>query len=211
MSFEDPRGSLPPPAISLHPHPAKLQRNRRSFPQLPKPKTRQVRPRKPPCYDWVFSSASDIHIAIDKYWFKTFTPFDTYVLTVAGQKQISVRGVGSVELKIRCKPNSHQSRIITLETVLYVPGWFCNVFSDVYFKPNLQLNEVFEHKWSQPGVCFNKRSNGKSKPWGYTEDFCGLDRLVLSRKPQGRSPMLEDPDREVWSINLNWPQSQRDK
>ncbi|KAK5071550.1 hypothetical protein LTR64_004672 [Lithohypha guttulata] len=194
MSFEDPRGSLPPSAISIHP--LTLQPSRRSFPSLPKPKAKQFRPRKPPCCDWIFSSASNIHVAVDKYWFKTFTPFDTYVLTVAGQKQISVRGIGSVDLKIRCKPNNHQSRVITLDNVLYVPGWVCNIFSDSYFIPDPEANEMFEHKWTHHGVCFTKRTNGKTKPWGYTEDFCGLDRLILSRKPHGRSLMLEDPDRE---------------
>lgn len=157
----------------------------------------------------MFSSATNVHVAIDKYWFKSFTPFDTYVLTIAGQQPVSIRGIGSVDLKVRCKPNGHQSRIIHLENVLYVPSWTCNIFSDVYFDPSPEYD--FEHKWTQHGICFTKRTNGKIKPWGYTETFCGLDRLVLSRKPHGRSPMLEDKDREVWSINFNWPQSQRDK
>ena len=100
---------------------------------------------------------------------------------------------------------------MTLDNVLYVPGWLCNIFSDAYFDTSLEENTMFEHKWTQHGVCFIKKTSGKVKPWGYTENFCGLERLVLSRKPQGRSPMLEDPDREVWSVNLNWPQGQRNK
>ena len=207
MSFKDPRGSLYLPSFQL-PQSNKLQPSRRSFPQLPRPKLHH-KSKRTPCYDWIFSSATNIHIAIDKSWFKTFTPFETYVLTIAGQQQISVRGIGSVEIKIRCKPGGHQSRIITLDNVLYVPGWSCNILSDIYFEPTNEYE--FEHKWSQHGVCFVKKQAGKIKHWGYTESFCGLDRLVLSRKPQGRSPMLEDKDREVWSVNLNWPQSQRDK
>lgn len=188
-----------------------MQSSRRSFPQLPKTKIKHTRTRKPPCYDWIFSSGTNIHIAVDKFWFKTFTPFDTYTLTVAGQQTVSVRGIGSVELKIRCKPNSHQSRVINLENVLYVPGWICNVLSDNYFNTDLEIDSQFEHRWTEHGVCFTKKTAGKVKPWGYTESFCGLDRLVLSRKPHGRSPMLEDPDREVWAVNLNWPSSQQDK
>ena len=207
MSFEDPRGSLTLPPMQVQRPAPKLQQNRRSFPQLPRAKIH--RPKKLPCYDWIFSSATNMHIAIDKSWFKTFTAFETYVLTVSGQHPVSVRGIGSVDLKIRCKPNSHQSRIIHLENVLYVPGWTCNIFSDVYFDSSHDHN--YEHKWTQHGISFTKRMNVKVKPWGYTESFCGLDRLVLSRKPNGRSPMLEDKEREVWSVNLNWPQSQRDK
>jgi len=207
MSFEDPRGSLALPRMQFHQPAPKLQQSRRSFPQLPRAKVH--RPKKLPCYDWIFSSATNIHIAIDKYWFKSFTPFDTYVLTVAGQRPVSIRGIGSVDLKIRCKQGSHQSRVIQLKNVLYVPSWTCNIFSDVYFDSSSE--HEFEHKWTQHGVSFTKKMGGKLKPWGYTESFCGLDRLVLSRKPHGRSPMLEDKEREVWSVNLNWPQSQRDK
>jgi hypothetical protein len=49
------------------------------------------------------------------------------------------------------------------------------------------------------------------RTWGFTEEFCGLDRLMLARNVRGRSPMLEDPDREVFSINVKWPQGQMDR
>ena len=210
MTSEDPRGSLPQSSIQTITA-SRMQPNRRSLLDLARPRTKHVRHRKPPCYDWIFSSGSNIHVAVDKFWFKSFTSFDTHVLTVSGQEAISVRGIGSVELKIRCKPNSHSSRAITLENVLYIPGWACNIFSDKYFDTNLEEDSYFEHKWNSHGICFTKKTSGKIKPWGYTESFRGLDRLVLSRKPQGRSPMLEDTEREVWSINVNWPQSQQDK
>jgi hypothetical protein len=52
---------------------------------------------------------------------------------------------------------------------------------------------------------------GKLRYWGFTEDFCGLERLVLAKETGGRSPMLEDKDREVYSVNVSWPQGQRDR
>ncbi|KAJ9653371.1 hypothetical protein H2198_007460 [Neophaeococcomyces mojaviensis] len=201
MSFSDPRGDLPLPQV--HFALQQLSQHRRSFRKLSREKTA----RRVPCYDWIFSSATNIHIAVDKSTFKTFAAFDSYVLTVAGQRPIPARGIGSVDLRIRCKPNSRDGRVITLDNVLYVPSWACNIFSDCYFDPP----QEFEHNWTENGVCFTRKTSGKIKAWGYTETFCGLDRLVLSRKPRGRSPMLEDKDREVWSVNLNWPQSQRDK
>ena len=69
----------------------------------------------------------------------------------------------------------------------------------------------YEHTWNEFGVNFFVREKDAFRPWGYTENFCGLDRLVLARNLQGRSPMMEDPDREVFSVSLTWPQSQKDK
>lgn len=164
-------------------------------------------PKKKPCQDWIFSSASNVHIAVDRSSFKDYIPFKSYVLTVSHQRQVPVKGIGSVELKIRRRPTSRESHKILLENVLHVPGWLCNIVSDVHFFPA----GSFEHEWTDYGVSFQHKSGEKWKSWGYTEPFCGLDKLVLARNPQGRSPMLEDKEREVFSVNVMWPQSQRDK
>lgn len=160
-----------------------------------------------PCHDWIFSAASNVHIAIDRSAYKTYTAFKSYVLKVADQTPVKVRGVGTIELKIRRQPGTKESHTITLENVLHVPKWICNVFSDVYFEPT----DVFEHTWTDFGVSFLKKEDGYLKYWGFTEGFLGLERVVLAKKIRGRSPMLEDHDREVFSINLTWPQGQRDK
>ena len=164
-------------------------------------------PKKKPCFDWIFSSASTIHVAVDRSAFKDYVPFKSYVLTVADQRQVPIKGIGTVELKIRRQPGNKESHKILLENVLHVPGWLCNIFSDVYFSPA----KNYEHNWCDFGVNFQKFEANKWKAWGFTENFCGLDKLVLSRKQDGRSPMLEDKEREVFSVNIMWPQSQRDK
>lgn len=166
-----------------------------------------VYPKKKPCYDWIFSSASNIHVAVDRSAFKDYVSFKSYVLTVADQRQIPVKGIGTVEIKVRREPGSKESHRIILENVLHVPGWLCNILSDIHFVPAKE----YEHNWTDFGVKFQKLDDGKWKAWGYTENFCGLDKLVLSRKSEGRSPMLEDKDREIFSVNITWPQSQKDK
>lgn len=211
MSSNDARAVLPPAANQLHKrHQSQiLLPSRRSFPRLPvRARTKIRAAQNLPCNDWIFSSATNTHIAVDKSAFKTFTPLDSYVLPVSGSDPVAVRGIGSVSLRIRCRPTSSQFRDITLENVLYVPSWVCNIISDIYFNSS---NASFEHKWTATGLQFTRRTGDKLKPWGYTESFCSLDRLVLSGKSAGRSPMLEDKEREIWSVNLNWPQSQRDK
>jgi hypothetical protein len=85
----------------------------------------------------------------------------------------------------------------------------CNIFSDVYFE-NVGHTE-FEHTWGREGVQFMRRKEAKWRSWGFTEDFCGLEKLVLSKPVMGRSPMLEDPQREVFSVNVNWPMGQMDR
>ncbi|KEF54593.1 uncharacterized protein A1O9_09035 [Exophiala aquamarina CBS 119918] len=159
------------------------------------------------CHDWIFSTASNTHVAIDRASFKTYVSFTSYVLTVSDQRQVAVRGIGSVEIKIRRAAGSKEIHTIHLDNVLHVPDWMCNIFSDIFFTPD----KDYEHTWTRFGVNFSKKEKAYSRPWGYTENFCGLDRLVLSKLPHGRSPMLEDPDREIFSISLNFPQSQNDK
>ncbi|KAK5058819.1 hypothetical protein LTR84_011083 [Exophiala bonariae] len=163
--------------------------------------------KKSQCHDWIFSTASNTHVAIDRASFKTYVSFKSYVLTVSDQRRIAVHGIGSVEIKIRRAAGSKESHTIRLENVLHVPDWLCNIFSDVYFS----LDQEYEHTWTQFGVNFFMQEGVHFRPWGYTENFCGLDRLVLSKHLQGRSPMLEDPDREIFSISLNFPQSQKNK
>ncbi|OAP57745.1 hypothetical protein AYL99_08483 [Fonsecaea erecta] len=201
-SIFDPRGDLPPPTIQPTSYYFSHSHKRGNSYGLPPKK-----PKKKQCYDWIFSTASNVHIAIDHAAFKTYVSFQSYVLTVSDQRQVPVRGIGSVELKLRREPGSRENHTIVLENVLHVPDWFCNVISDIYFVPAT----LYEHTWTEFGVNFFVRDKKIVKPWGYTENFCGLDRLVLSKNHQGRSPMLEDPEREVFSVSLTWPQSQKDK
>ncbi|KIW29011.1 uncharacterized protein PV07_04858 [Cladophialophora immunda] len=203
MSFMlDPRGDLPPPTIQPSSYYYTHHHKRAKSYGLPTKK-----PKKKQCYDWIFSTASNVHIAIDRATFKTYVSFKSYVLTVSDQRQVPVRGIGTVELKLRREPGSRENHTIVLENVLHVPDWLCNVISDVYFVPAA----LYEHTWTEFGVNLFCRDQEIFKPWGYTENFCGLDRLVLSKNHQGRSPMLEDPEREVFSVSLTWPQGQKDK
>lgn len=202
----DPRGDLP--SSSYYSHPALSLSNLAHHRPISQNKYRPVKsPEKSLCHDWVFSTASNAHVAIDRAAFQTYTPFKSYVLTFAEQRQVTVEGIGSVEIKIRKASGSREGHKITLDKVLHVPDWLCNIVSDIVFTPE----KDYDHTWTRLGVNFFKFEGGKARSWGFTEDFCGLDRLVLTRPVQGRSPMLDDADREVFSVSLTWPQSQIDK
>ena len=210
----DPRGDLPPSMIQPSSYAPVADgdsslgdRNRRSrYCYDHYAEAAQVKRR--PCYDWIFSSASNAHVAIDRSSFKVYTAFKSYVLTVSDQRQIAVKGIGAVELKIRRQPGTRESRTIVLENVLHVPSWLCNIISDVYFEP---ISD-YEFTWTNFGVSFLKKEGGSLRCWGLTENFCGLDKLVLAKEHHtSRSPMLEDKDREVFSVSVAWPQGQREK
>lgn len=209
MPMIDPRGDLKIPNIgpsrayrpldSTRDHRRSLPANYRSKPP--------ARPHRRPCHDWIFSTASNFHVAIDRSSFKTYTEFKSYVLAVSDHRQITVKGVGTVELSLRTSPDSHDVHMITLENVLHVPSWVCNIFSDIYFP-----GKPFDHIWSDNGIQFmRKKDDGTLKDWGYTTDFFGLERLMVLGSKNARSPMMEDKEREVFSVNVVWPQSQVDR
>ncbi|KAJ8107559.1 hypothetical protein OPT61_g8779 [Boeremia exigua] len=86
----------------------------------------------PVCPDWVFLNNSNVHVAKDRGWFKTYTPFDSAlqhsIFTSPGD--LPVLGIGSVEIPTKRSPNrsgvsSHAS--LHLKQVLHVPGFICNV------------------------------------------------------------------------------------
>jgi hypothetical protein len=207
----DPRGDLPPPLIRPTSYISRsadtLREHRRRSAQAVSAGQKSRKHRRA-CYDWIFSSASNVHIATDKTSFKTYTTFKSYVLTLGDQRQVPVLGIGTVVINIKRQPGSKDGHSVTLENVLHVPSWMCNVFSDIYFEPAT----AFEHTWTDFGVTFmKKKDDGTLRYWGFTEDFCGLERLVLAKELHGRSPMLEDKDREIFSVNVTWPQGQRDQ
>jgi hypothetical protein len=206
----DPRGNLPAPIDprSYLSRAVETTRDHRRRSALAVSAGHKSRQHRRTCYDWIFSSASNVHIATDHTSFKTYTPFKSYVLALGDQRQVPVLGIGTVVIKIRRQPGSKDSHSVTLENVLHVPSWMCNVLSDIYFEPAT----AFEHTWMEFGVSFmQKKDDGVMRYWGFTEDFCGLERFVLAKELRGRSPMLEDKDREVFSVSVTWPQGQRDR
>ena len=211
MAFRiDPRGDLPPPIISSRSYHARpdstlSQHSHRKVATYGYPPA--TYPKKKPCYDWIFSTASNVHVAIDRSSFKEYVSFKSHILAVADQHHVPVKGVGTVELKVRRQPGGKESHKVVLQNVLHVPSWLCNIISDTCFTPA----KDYDHTWTDFGISFEKKEDGRWQPWGYTENFRGLDKLVLSRKLEGRSPMLDDKEREIFSVSVTWPQSQRDK
>ncbi|KAJ8115102.1 hypothetical protein OPT61_g3183 [Boeremia exigua] len=87
--------------------------------------------------DWVWSFDSNAHVAVDRDWFTTFTPLTSQITCTHNGTSYPVEGIGSVELEVRrivgnaAKRNvGPKNTKVTLNNVLYVPGFLCNVMGD---------------------------------------------------------------------------------
>ncbi|EAA29719.2 hypothetical protein NCU09716 [Neurospora crassa OR74A] len=157
------------------------------------------------CSDWLVSYESNFSVAIDREWFTTYTPFDSYVLDHRGVL-MEVFGIGSVTLPVKCNDqfddNPTQGAEVTLHDVLHVPKAACNVVSrhdsalgrqDLWTMPSegdSYQRGVFQHqqrhrsKSNEPGpglgggvdVCVYMLTNSDSP--------CLLD-LDMDRPPTG--------------------------
>ncbi|PVH94334.1 hypothetical protein DM02DRAFT_693378 [Periconia macrospinosa] len=89
----------------------------------------------PLCPTWACLTNSNVHVAKDRGWFKTYTPFTSQINTTplfASSTYLPVNGIGTVEIPTRRSPNrsgeaSHGS--ILLHGVLHVPDSICNFIS----------------------------------------------------------------------------------
>ncbi|EMD88489.1 hypothetical protein COCC4DRAFT_35186 [Bipolaris maydis ATCC 48331] len=86
----------------------------------------------PICPDWVWLNNSNVHVAKDRGWFKTYTPFTSTIRhsIFTSHGHLPVLGVGTVEIPTKRSPNrsgktSYGS--LYLKQVLHVPGFVCNV------------------------------------------------------------------------------------
>ena len=156
----DPRGDLPPPIISSRSYHARpdstlSQHSHRRVATYGYPPA--TYPKKKPCYDWIFSTASNAHVAIDRSSFKEYVSFKSHILAVANQHHVPVKGVGTVELKVRRQPGGKESHKVLLENVLHVPSWLCNIISDTCFIPA----KDYDHTWTEFGISFEQKEDGK--------------------------------------------------
>ncbi|KAF7672522.1 hypothetical protein GT037_009553 [Alternaria burnsii] len=117
------------------------------------------------CPTWVFLSNANVHIAKDRGWFKTYTPFTSKVdpsLFFNPGNHIPVLGTGTVEIPIKRSPNSsgvssHAS--LLLHEVLHVPDFLCNVIGQPLWLTD-RYNPIIKSSTKSKGNI--KDSEGKS-------------------------------------------------
>ncbi|EFQ91060.1 hypothetical protein CFE70_001445 [Pyrenophora teres f. teres 0-1] len=137
----------------------------------------------PLCPDWVFLNNANVHVAKDRGWFKTYTPFTSTVNPSPlfnAQQRTPVLGIGTVEIPTKRSPNitgvsSHGS--IVLREVLHVPDYICNVIGrPLLFTDGYNVT-----------TSFGKKSLGTIKD------------------SQGRNAAFFDPARPLFVIKVRCP------
>ncbi|KAF1808623.1 hypothetical protein P152DRAFT_382703, partial [Eremomyces bilateralis CBS 781.70] len=126
--------------------------------------------------DWVYSNQSNVHVAKDKGWFTTYTPFDSKVGCIYHDGTSKVVGIGTVTLSVNRAPRlkgSESHNTIVLNDVLHVPSFLSNVIA---------MHAVgFNHTWACRKGLFDK--NGRYI--AYFDPKCTFDVLKLSGPPVG--------------------------
>lgn len=105
--------------------------------------------------DWIISNTSNVHVANDRAWFTTHTPFRTKIATSPGavEPSVEVHGIGTVVLPTRTylEGKAHKpSGEITLHTVLYAPTVPVNILATIPLELTQNFNFQFNGRVATP-------------------------------------------------------------
>ncbi|KAK3347277.1 hypothetical protein B0T25DRAFT_572348 [Lasiosphaeria hispida] len=164
------------------------------------------------CPDWIFSSASDVHVAADRAWFASYTPFETYTTSYLSGSRMQSVGIGDVELPVRVHPKRHGSRAhgtLHLHNVLHVPTSNCNILGGPGtggdFMASFSLG-------SMDDGTTGHISDANGRRIAYFYKVCGLYAVKLSGPPVG--PVLAPSRLQKdchYMIQAFWPDTERER
>lgn len=150
--------------------------------------------------DWVLSNTSNVHVADDRAWFTSYTPFRSKFSRMPGaEPSVEVHGVGTVAIptRIHHQGKSHKpSREVILHNVLHAPGHFVNIFA-MSMEPDLDVSLSCDVK---PIL-----ESGTNKVLGLVV-FNKLWRLWLKGQTQNQSSL--DLKNGMYYIHATWPEEE---
>jgi hypothetical protein len=151
--------------------------------------------------DWVVSNNSNVHVANNRDWFTSYTPFETHFGHMyTSDCRVNVVGIGTVELNAKLHNQKRggqvNSRVITLHDVLYAPSAICNIIGrPILSEYNVQLD------YSQNRGFLTDKNNNRA---GLVE-IGNLPRLRLHGQAEGTSSLGGG----AYMINAQWPATER--
>ncbi|PNP58369.1 hypothetical protein THARTR1_01884 [Trichoderma harzianum] len=157
--------------------------------------------------DWIFSNGSNVHICNDRRWFTELTPFKSAASSVFGSGDVTVEGVGIVNLPVKRDPNQRGPQahhVLRLTNVLYAPCSEFNILGSplAELAPRIMRNPTRKKKGSLEDEDGNRVA--------FFSPNAPLFCLRLSGPPVGPrlAPTKLEPNGE-YALMVTWPDSER--
>ncbi|KAL9056958.1 MAG: hypothetical protein Q9162_002624 [Coniocarpon cinnabarinum] len=154
------------------------------------------------CPNWVFSSASNVHIAKERECFIKYTPFSS-TLSCEAFIGLDVDGVGTIAIPVELRQGEHN--FFCLREVLHCPAAFCNVLGG----PLLEEHDLTaSNSPSNNEICIRSRETKRTVATLRERD--GYFSLSLARWPHGICTS-DTAFRNVnwYSVTLRWADMER--
>lgn len=173
--------------IGEHYRDLKAHRKRKRESQIAKANKKTKRGDEPPrrrCWDWMITTGN-CHYAKNRSSFKEYRRVGRSIPNgIIEGITTFIAGVGTVELKVQTSHDERSPvRTLVLENVLHVPDANCNGFSIPVY-----------HTIHGGSARLGKPSgtDEQYRPLWCSEEFKGLNKLVLAGNPQGESYLGDD-------------------
>ncbi|KAK4635405.1 hypothetical protein CLAFUW4_00001 [Fulvia fulva] len=164
-------------------------------------------PPKEPAYniDWIWSFDSNVHVANNREWFTTFTPFESKISSTHNDLTHLVEGVGDVELEVRKivgdtkRATGPKNSKIVLRDVLLVPSFVCNVMGNPV-REDYDVS-IGAERW----LCDNKTGKGLGM---LDKNPLGMTKVLLKGQAKGTTGLPKDMD---YKLNTVWAEEEKKK
>jgi len=172
------------------------------------------------CPDWVLSTNSNVSTAVNRGWFKTYTPYETYTVDPLFRgNPTRVCGIGTVTIiiesvKQKSKKGKRSPLTLTLHNVLHIPTFFCNIIG----KPFIDDNKAYYSfddmalKWESGSIIALLEHRPIQSP--KTDNALGGDGLLclsILQVPELKWAKSELEPNTSYNIGAYWPDPERKK
>jgi hypothetical protein len=149
--------------------------------------------------DWIFATGSNVHVADDREWFITYTPFRSYLGGAASGPEVLGIGDVALEVKVRESPKmgSQMHKTLVLHDVLHAPASTVNIVG----APILQ--EYGMHLSRERSIF---TVQGTDEVAALLDRPGGLFKVLLAGQQKGQTSLDRD---SIYHINATWSDAER--
>lgn len=170
------------------------------------------------CPDWILSNNSNVNTAVDRGWFTTYTPYNTYTIDdVFGGNPTPVYGIGTVTIQVlkhKVNKGKRSQRTITLHDVLHTPTSICNTVGRPFLVENEGIMSFADGVLRSPDgsiIAFFEPRPIRSTHIAGALAGSGLLCLKLLHAPSIRFAASKLEPSFAYMIRATWPDAERMK